>query len=112
MFHRLVPLIVIAGCFTAAPAFAQNAADERFQRLDRNEDGKLARDEVPRGLRDAFDTIDTNRDGTLTPREFAAGRRGAQRPERLEPLEPTHADVRYGEHERNVLDLYLAESAT
>jgi acetyl esterase len=25
-------------------------------------------------------------------------------------LQPTHADVRYGEHERNVLDLYLASS--
>ena len=25
-------------------------------------------------------------------------------------LEPTHADVRYGPHERNVLDLYLAKS--
>ena len=25
-------------------------------------------------------------------------------------LQPTHADVRYGEHERNVLDLYLAKS--
>jgi hypothetical protein len=25
-------------------------------------------------------------------------------------LEPTHADVRYGEHERHVLDLYLAKS--
>jgi len=27
-------------------------------------------------------------------------------------LTPTHADVRYGPHERNVLDLYLAESDT
>jgi hypothetical protein len=25
-------------------------------------------------------------------------------------LEPTHADVRYGEHERNVIDLYLASA--
>lgn len=26
------------------------------------------------------------------------------------PLEPTHANIRYGSHERNVIDLYLAES--
>ena len=33
-----------------------------------------------------------------------------QRRSRPAPPEPTHADVRYGPHERNVLDLYLAES--
>jgi acetyl esterase/lipase len=36
----------------------------------------------------------------------AARRKAAERM----PLTPTHADVRYGPHERNVLDLYLAKS--
>lgn len=34
----------------------------------------------------------------------------AQRQSRPAPPEPTHANLRYGPHERNVLDLYLAES--
>ena len=44
--------------------------------------------------------------------EAAAQQRSA-RPERprQEGLKPTHADVSYGPHQRNVLDLYLAESA-
>ncbi len=33
-----------------------------------------------------------------------------QGPRRVPRLQPTHANVRYGPHERNLLDLYLAES--
>lgn len=41
--------------------------------------------------------------------EKANPRRSQQRT-RPDSLTPTHANVRYGPHERNVLDLYLAES--
>jgi acetyl esterase len=46
---------------------------------------------------------DQNEAGRAQPER----RRAKQQPARLAP---THADVRYGPHERNVLDLYLAES--
>ena len=46
--------------------------------------------------------------------ESSQGRSAGPRPEpeRAASLAPTHPNVRYGPHERNVLDLHLAESAT
>jgi len=38
--------------------------DERFRQLDRNHDGKLTRDEVPRA--ELFDRMDANKDGIVT----------------------------------------------
>jgi len=81
----------------------------RFARLDRNGDGRLTADEVPRA--DLFRRMDGDGDGAVTAEEartfFQARRPG--RPAGP-AIAPTHADVRYGPHERNVLDLYLAES--
>ncbi len=61
-----------------------------------------------------FPDADTNNDGVLTEaeakayREKLAGQRSRNtRPDRLTP---TFADVKYGTHERQVLDLYLAKS--
>jgi len=61
-----------------------------------------------------FPAADANRDGVLTAAEAQADRdrvspqrsatRGVSAPS------PIHADVRYGPHERNVLDLWLAPS--
>ncbi len=48
-----------------------------------------------------FPESDTNRDGTLTVEEATAYRAKAQ---------PTHANVPYGEHERQVLDFWQARS--
>lgn len=47
-----------------AAAFAQ-----RFAALDRDRDGRLSRDEVPRRLRVHFDRLDVDRDGKLTADE-------------------------------------------
>ncbi|MBW3539276.1 MAG: alpha/beta hydrolase fold domain-containing protein [Planctomycetes bacterium] len=112
MFPRLTLLAFLLGCLVAAPLFAQPADDDRFRQLDRNNDGHLARDEVSQRLREVFEAIDANRDGKVTRREFNAfqPRQGREAGRRPEPLAPTHADVRYGPHERNVFDLYLAES--
>ncbi len=61
-----------------------------------------------------FPAADANRDGVLTISEAQAYRdrvspqRSAARGESAPS--PTHADVRYGPHERNVLDLWLAPS--
>ena len=80
----------------------------------------LAADEKPQPderlpqLLKRFPAADTNRDGVLTREEARAYQaktqgntqdRGAR-----DLIKPTHADVKYGEHERNVLDFYQAES--
>ena len=42
---------------------------ERFRLWDRNQDGKLSRDELPEGVRANFDRVDTNGDGFISPEE-------------------------------------------
>ena len=98
-------------CLCAAPALAQDRSAGFFKRFDRNQDGKVSRDEVPPRARRLFDRVDKNRDGVITPAEHKAAR--DQRPARRKrpPVaKPDHADVKYGPHERNVFDLWLAKS--
>lgn len=89
---------------------------ELFDRLDANKDGKLVRDELPRQQQPNFERIDANSDGSISREELNAYVRGDQ--QRREPQaqrespQPTHADISYGPHERNKLDLYLADSRT
>jgi len=44
---------------------------EMFARLDRNQDGKLSKDEAPPRTQENFDRIDANSDGGLSPEEFS-----------------------------------------
>jgi acetyl esterase len=53
---------------------------------------------------------DTNKDGTLTIEEARAYREKVRPNQRQSRRAPTHADVKYGPHERNVLDFWKAES--
>ena len=94
---------------------AEKATKAFFERNDKNKDGKIARDEVPGGGQKIFDRIDANGDGAITPAEDTAWRMARakgprQRPTRPQPPKPDHADVSYGPHERNVLDVWLARS--
>lgn len=95
---------------------ARQQAEQFFARHDRNGDGKLSRDELPEWARRLFDRIDANQDGAISLDEDAAfraeraRRRGGRRPARPRPPAPDHADVKYGPHERNVFDLWLAKS--
>jgi acetyl esterase/lipase len=73
-------------------------------------------DERLKRIFERFPQADADKDGVLTLAEARAfqqqqrqnqparAREQAQRPQ------PTHADVKYGDHERHVIDLYLAES--
>lgn len=95
-------------CLLILPGFAPAAdekpkADERRQQLLRR-----------------FPAADTNKDGVLT-REEARGYQAKTQRETQDraarkqdapraAIKPTHADVKYGEHERNVLDFYQAAS--
>jgi acetyl esterase/lipase len=87
-----------------------------FERMDRNKDGKISRDELPERMRRVFDRVDRDKDGAITPAEDVAfrtarARQGGGR-RRPAPPEPDYANVKYGPHGRNVFDLWLAESET
>lgn len=60
-----------------------------------------------------FPAADTNKDGVLTREEATRYRdevlKKQRQKNRSRRPEPTHADVRYGEHERNVFDLWIPE---
>jgi len=113
-----VLLSAVAGLAVAAGArAAQPTTEEFFQRWDANSDGKLAREEFPERGRALFDRIDADRDGFVTAEEdkaFRAGRPQAEQPadpkRRPSLPEPKFANVSYGPHERNVFDLWPAES--
>jgi mono/diheme cytochrome c family protein len=55
-----------------AIARAEKVVDEQFDTFDKNRDGKLAKDELPRQMRMFFDGLDKDGDGGLT-REEAKG---------------------------------------
>ncbi|WFO16446.1 hypothetical protein M601_001100 [Cellulophaga baltica 4] len=46
--------------------------------MDKNEDGKLSKDEIKGPLKDNFDAVDTDEDGFITEEEM----KNAPRPER------------------------------
>lgn len=98
--------LFLSGFFGTA-VLAQETKNDLFTRLDANKDGKVARDELPENQKPNFDKIDTSRDGAISREELNAYTRGGG-----EAIKPTHADVAYGPHERNRIDLYLAESKT
>lgn len=67
-------LLAAVGGKTAerAIARAEKVVDEQFDGYDKNRDGKLAKDELPRQMRMFFDGLDKDGDGGLT-REEAKG---------------------------------------
>ncbi len=83
-------------------------------------DDKPQSDDRLRQLLKQFPDADTNRDGVLTREEAQAYRVKMQRDAKdpvarnravaVDAIKPTHADVKYGEHLRNVLDFYQAPS--
>ncbi len=52
-----------------------------LQRFDKNEDGKLSKDELPERIQERFDQLDRNGDGILDREELARIARGRRRPQ-------------------------------
>ncbi len=94
---------LVAFLFLVATADAQPQTDEALQKLlarfpaaDLNKDGILTRDEA-RVYRESVR-------GDIEPRATES------RDTSLATIQPTFADVKYGAHERNVLDFYQASA--
>lgn len=101
--HMLVPAL-LGTALLSGQVLAQKPQASREQQLKQ--------------LLQRFPEADANRDGTLTIEEAQAYRaklrgKDSKQPGREapgSPVKPTHADVPYGPHERQVLDFYQAKS--
>ncbi len=93
-----------------------------FDRLDRNQDGKLTPDEIPARGKGLFKQIDSDGDGVVTLEEhlqfhkkrFAQQpRRGRQRGPQVPEGTEVFRDIEYikGGHERQKLDVYVPAEA-
>jgi acetyl esterase/lipase len=99
MISRILICLVLASA--SSIAFAQEATSatddrladwlERFPAADADKDGVLTRAEA------------------IQHRESLKAGRPSNRSLRRRSVQPSHADVAYGPHERNVFDLYLPE---
>jgi len=106
---KLTPIFLLA-LFVAGPAFAQDTDNKEQATAD----DRLA------GILKRFPQSDTNQDGTLTRLEavafFRQRREGmdkpGDKPRRPAAPAPNHADVAYGDHEKQAFDLWLVPDAT
>lgn len=104
MFHHLLVPSLLVAALLAGPVLAQKPQASPKQQLQQ--------------LLQRFPDADANRDGTLTREEaqdYRAKMRGkdGKQPDRKQlapPIRPTHADVHYGPHVRQVMDFYQAKS--
>ena len=115
--------VAVVALGTPNTATAQQRRPERperpggfFERLDKNEDGKLTREELPEAIRRNFDRVDTNRDGAITRQEDAAFRQRSRTREGNRPGQPrapegirSELDVPYAgtDNPRQRLDVFL-----
>lgn len=118
----ILPLVCSTPLVAQPAAGPQQAPNPEalFRRLDRNQDGRITRDEIPAERQALFDRIDADGDGVVTLDEHLAARRQpqpgqpqadaggptARRAPREALPQPDFADVAYGPHARQVYDLW------
>ncbi|WP_013630085.1 alpha/beta hydrolase fold domain-containing protein [Rubinisphaera brasiliensis] len=101
----LIAVILASAHFASAQV---PTVSERFDRLDRNRDGKLSLPELPRP--DLFRRLDRNADGVIEQHELQAAT--ATNPvEKDQPQITSKFDVAYGDHALQRLDLYQPQDA-
>ena len=88
--------------------------DARFKKWDKNSDGKLSRDELPKGLQKNFDRVDTDKNGFISVKEHQAVGAGRRRPSRTPQNKnvTTIRDIPYADNDnpRQKLDLFLPKA--
>ncbi|HEX3656130.1 MAG TPA: alpha/beta hydrolase fold domain-containing protein [Pirellulales bacterium] len=118
MTHQLsfVTKALFASLLLCTPVFAQEPGGQ-FKLWDKDQDGKLTRDELPEFLRPLFDQIDTNKDGSISPEENQQfiRRRNQNQPLRGPRIPDTikaELDIPYAatDNPRQRLDLFLPKS--
>ena len=73
--------LLLGGLSVAGSTFGQQERASRFDQWDRNDDGKLTREELPGALRKNFDRVDRDGDGFISREEDAKVREpNARRP--------------------------------
>ena len=77
--HSIIPLAYALCALLCGQAHAQGPGEAAFQRLDKNKDGKLTRDEVADAA--AFAAADADKDGVVTAEEFRRYLAARQRPQ-------------------------------
>ena len=126
---QAIVILVLVAFFTSSFNIFGSPLDKQILELkpqaDRNNDGKLSDAEkknLMKTIISRFPRSDSDGDGILSEKEWDVVIRIATVREKMQKRQnsgkssnqgqmvPTHANIKYGEHERNVFDLWLAES--
>ena len=126
---QAIVILILVTPFTSSFNIFGSPLDKQILELkpqtDRNKDGKLSDTEKKNLMKmiiSRFPRSDSDGDGALSEKEWEVVIRIATAREKMQKgqnsgkssnqgeMPPTHANIKYGEHERNVFDLWLAES--
>ena len=127
----IVTLALVALFTPSFPIFGSPLDKEILKikpQADRNGDGKLSdaeKENLIKMIISRFPRSDADGDGTLSEKELEkvikiataraktqGGRKsGKENDQGKKQTSPTHANVKYGDHERNVFDIWLAENS-
>jgi CubicO group peptidase (beta-lactamase class C family) len=97
LLHRSILLLCVLGA-SVVQTQAQTALDARFQRLDKNADGKLSAKEL--GMPNLFGKLDKDNDGSVSKDEFTgffAKRAGKSAPFANTPVNPSFKPRTHGD---------------
>ena len=126
--HAIVILVLVTLFTSSFNIFGSNLDKQILDlkpQADRNQDGKLSdveKKNLMKTIISRFPRSDSDGDGILSEKEWEVVIRIATVRDKMQKrqnsgkssnqgqMAPTHANIKYGEHERNVLDLWLAES--
>ena len=126
---QAIVILVLVAFFTSSFNIFGSPLDKQILELkpqaDSNKDGKLSDAEkknLMKTIISRFPRSDADGDGALSEKEWEVVIRIATVREKMQnrqnsgkssnqgQMAPTHANIKYGEHERNFFDLWLAES--
>ncbi len=126
---QAIVILILVTPFTSSFNIFGSPLDKQILELkpqaDRNKDGKLSDAEkknLMKTIISRFPRSDSDGDGALSEKEWEVVIRIATARAKMQKgqnsgkssnqggMPPTHANIKYGEHERNVFDLWLAES--